>query len=162
MKQALILFHSRKGKTKKYAERIGYYLNSLDIEANVLPIECFRTDLLTSADYVFLGCWTSGLFLLNQKPEKVWVEFVKKLPLKRNQAVALFTTYNFRTGTMFKNMRKYLINNSKEENLELKSKDGKLSTQDKENLLLFLNQKNDPAPIKPFEEKLKMSLVGFF
>lgn len=161
MKQALILFHSRKGKTKKYAERIGCYLNSLNIEANVLPLERFRKDLLTSADYVLIGCWSRGFFLFNQKPEKVWIDFARSLPLKRKQAIGLFTTYNIRTGTMFRNMRKYLINASKDYNLELKSRDGKLSEKDKENLLSFLNQVSNTNPVIIPEEEIRATSVSF-
>ena len=160
MKQALILYHSRNDKTKKYAERIGYYFNSLNIEANVLPIEKYRKDLLTSANYVMLGCWTKGLFLLNQKPDKVWIDFVKSLPLKRNQAIGLFTTYNIREGSMFNNMRRHLINVSNVYGLEIKSRNGRLSEENKGMILNFLNQSHQIIFTEVPEKNLKMYLVN--
>jgi len=139
MKQALIIFQSRNGRTKKYAEKIGCYFNSLNIEATVIPIENFRKDLLISADYVLLGCWTNGTFLLNQKPQKTWINFVKSMQLDKNKKVALFTTYTILTGSMFKNMKKHLYHEPGSLVMELKSKDGKLSEIDKQRLLEFLN-----------------------
>lgn len=139
MKQALIVFHSKYGTTKKFAEKIGCYFNSMNVEANVIPIEKFRKDLLTGADYVFLGCWTNGTFLLNQKPEKEWIDFVKNIPIDKNQKIGLFTTYNILTGAMFRNMKKYLLTDETKEIIELKSRSGLLSDLDKQRLLKFLN-----------------------
>jgi len=139
MKQALIIFQSRNGRTKKYAEKIGYYFNSLNIEATVISIENFSKDLLIGADYVLLGCWTQGTLLLNQRPEKNWIDFVKSLKLNKNQKVALFTTYRILTGSMFRNMKKYLFQDEERVIMELKSKDGKLTDTDKQRLLEFLN-----------------------
>jgi len=139
MKQALIVFQSKHGRTQKFAEKIGCYFNSLNIEATVIPIENYRKDLLTSADYVLLGCWTNGTCLLNQKPQKSWVDFVKTIRFNKTQKVALFTTYTILTGTMFKNMKKHLFNEPSNLAIELKSKNGKLSEMDKQRLLEFLN-----------------------
>lgn len=139
MKQALIVFHSRRGKTKKFAEKIGCYFNSLNVEANVIPIEKFRKDLLTSADYVLLGCWTNGTLLLNQKPEKKWVDFVKSIQFDKNQKVGLFTTYKILTGSMFRNMKKHLLSSSDKMIVEFKSKNGRLSDTDKQRLIEFLH-----------------------
>jgi flavodoxin len=139
MKQALIIFHSKRGTTKKFAEKIGYYFNSLNVEANVIPIENFRKDLLTGADYVLLGCWTNGTLLMNQKPEKIWIDFVKSIQLDKNQKIGLFTTYKILTGSMFRNMKKYLFSETEEMVVELKSRNGRLSDIDKQRLLEFLN-----------------------
>ena len=139
MKQALIVFHSKRGKTKKFAEKIGCYFNSMNVEANVIPIEKFRKDLLTSADFVLLGCWTNGTLLMNQKPQKAWIDFVKSIQLDKNQKVGLFTTYNILTGSMFRNMKKHLLSGKDKMIMELKSKNGRLSDIDKQRLLEFLN-----------------------
>lgn len=139
MKQALIVFQSKYGITKKFAEKIGCYFNSMNVEANVIPIEKFRKDLLTGADYVFLGCWTNSAFLLNQKPEKEWIDFVSNIQIDKNQKIGLFTTYNILTGSMFRNMKKYLLTNETKEIIELKSRNGLLSDFDKQRLLKFLN-----------------------
>ena len=139
MKQALIIFKSKNGKTKKYAEKIGCYFNSLHIEATVISIENYNKDLLLGADYVFLGCWTQGTLLLNQRPEKSWIDFVKSLKLHKNQKVVLFTTYRILAGSMFKNMKKHLFQDEERVIMELKSKDCKLSEDDKKRLLEFLN-----------------------
>ena len=134
MKTAVILYHSKTGTTKKYAEEISKYLQSSGLDTQVTSIQTYSEDMLNNADYVLFGCWTSGLMVILQHPEKEWVDYAAKLPSMPDVKVALFTTYKILTGSMFKNMSKHLKGKFPAPILELKSRNGFLSVADKEKL----------------------------
>lgn len=138
MKKAVILYNSRTGTTKKYAEEIGKYLETKEINAQVSSTQQYRPESLDQADYVLLGCWTSGLFIILQHPNDVWNNFAAQLPSMPEAKLALFTTYKLLTGSMFKNMYKQLNGRFASPALELKSKDGLLSEEDKAALDQFV------------------------
>jgi flavodoxin len=138
MKKAVIIYHSKTGTTKKYGEEIGEYLNNKGVDAQVTSTISFRDDMLDGADYILFGCWTSGLMVMLQKPEKSWVEFVEKLPSKPDAKVALFTTFKLLTGSMFKNMDKELKEKFSPHTLELKSKSQFLSEKNRMALERFI------------------------
>ena len=131
MSKAVIIYNSKTGITKKYAEEIAAYLNQKKITVKVLPLKNGKNKMITEADYLFLGCWTSGLFLFLQHPDKLWKDFASKLPENLKQKTALFTTYKVATGSMFGNMRKELNGKIADCATELKSRKGKLSDSDK-------------------------------
>ena len=95
--------------------------------------------MLDDADYIFFGCWTSGLMIMLQKPEKSWIEFAGKLPRKPEAKVALFTTYKILTGSMFRNMYKELKGNFSPSTLELKSRERFLSEKNRQDLDRFIS-----------------------
>jgi flavodoxin len=139
MKQAIIIYHSRTGTTKTYAEVIGEYLNRKGFETLITSTNGFREEMLNGADTIFFGCWTSGLMIMLQKPEKSWIEFAEKLPVKLDAKVALFTTYKVLTGSMFRNMYKELKGKFTPPALELKSRGPFLSEKNKQGLDHFIN-----------------------
>ena len=126
MKKALVVYNSKNGATKNYGEEITEFLIKKEFDAKAISINECRAEDIENADYVFFGCWTSGLFLFKQKPEQIWVEFAKKIPPLKGKKIGLFTTYKIATGSMFKKMRKYLQVEEDAKFLELKSKDGHL------------------------------------
>jgi flavodoxin len=134
MKTAVVIYNSKTGTTKKYAEEIASYLKSKEISVSLSSIQAYQEDLLENADYVFLGCWTNGLMIMLQHPDKEWVKFAAKLPSMPNVKVSLFTTYKLLTGSMFRNMYKQLKGKFAAPSLELKSRNGFLSAADKEKL----------------------------
>ena len=139
MKTAVVIYHSKTGTTKKYAEEIASYLESMGIDVRLSSTQLFKGEILKDVDYVFLGCWTNGLMFILQHPEKAWVDFAAKLPSMPDMKVALFTTYKFLTGSMFRNMYKQLKGKFSAPSLELKSRNGLLSAADKENLDSVIN-----------------------
>jgi len=136
MKKVAIIYNSKTGTTKKYAEEIGAYLKSQDLEVNTCSIQDYRAEILDNVDYLLLGCWTSGLMFFLQHPEKSWNDFASMLPDSIKSKTALFTTYKIRTGSMFNKMRKQLNGRIKSCFTELKSRNGMLSKADK----IVLNQ----------------------
>ena len=139
MKKAVIIYHSRTGTTKAYAQAIGEYLHAKGFETQVTSTISFRKEMLNGADTIFFGCWTSGLMIMLQKPEKSWVEFAEKLPADLDAKVVLFTTYKVLTGSMFRNMYKELKGKFTPPALKLKSRGPFLSEKNKQELDHFIN-----------------------
>ena len=131
MKTAVIIYHSKTGITKKYAEEIAGYLKSKGISTRISSIQAFQENLLSDSDYVFLGCWTNGLMVILQHPDKEWNDFAAKLPSMPAAKLIFFTTYKILTGSMFRNMYHQVKEKFSEPSLELKSRNGFLSAADK-------------------------------
>ena len=134
MKTAVIVYNSKTGITKKYAEEIASYLKSKGISIRISSIQAFQGNLLSDSDFVFLGSWTNGLMFILQHPDREWKDFAAKLPSVPDVKVALFTTYKILTGSMFRNMYKQLKGKFAPPSLELKSRNGSLSEKDKQAL----------------------------
>jgi flavodoxin len=127
MKKALVIYHSKTGITRTFGKEISDYLGRNYVESTFISINDYRESDIQDVDYLFLGCWTSGLMVLLQHPEKAWVEFSNRLPDLNGKKIGLFTTYKLATGSMFKGMRKRLRCNRGDVVLELKSRDGHLT-----------------------------------
>lgn len=127
MKQALIIYHSQTGTTRGLAIDIHNFCKTCGIQSNVIGTDEYSEDALKNADYVFLGCWTHGLMIAFQHPEKAWVEFAQKLPALNNKKIVLFTTYKVATGSMFGKMRKHISCADSDIVLKIKSRNGDLS-----------------------------------
>ncbi len=138
MKRAIIIYQSKTGTTKKYAQEISAYMQEKQIATFCLPVDKFREGMLQGADYLLLGCWTKGLMVVFQKPDNDWRHFAQKTAVPQSAKVALFATYKIRTGSMFKNMAKCVNHNGSVPVPNLKSKDGKLSGKDKVTLDEFI------------------------
>ncbi len=132
--KAAIIYHSKRGTTQKYAAEIAFYLKKKGIESKVTSIQKFNNNDIVDVDYIFFGCWTSGLFVILQHPEKEWKEFAKSLQQNKTAKTALFTTYKLRTGSMFGNMKKVLRDKTNEASMLLQSRDGEL-TENNRNLI---------------------------
>ena len=142
MDKAVILYNSKTGTTGKYAREIGKYIETKGVEVQISSIQGYQHNegILDRADYVFLGCWTSGLMIVLQHPEDVWKKFAAELPKMPNAKLVLFTTYKILTGSMFRNMYKELDGKFPEPSLELKSRNGMLSAQNEKVLGNFFRK----------------------
>ena len=139
MKTAVIIYNSKTGTTKKYAEEISKYLKSKGLDTQITSIQAYSEELLNNVDYVLFGCWTNGLMVILQHPDKEWVDFAAKLTSMPGVKIALFTTYKILTGSMFRNMYKQLNGKFATPSLELKSRNGSLSEKDKQELKDFIS-----------------------
>jgi flavodoxin len=108
MKKAAIVYRSRTGTTQRLAKEIGAFLATRAIEPTVVSIGECDVRALGDVDYLFLGCWTSGLMVVLQHPDQPWIEFARDLPAIAGPRVGLFTTYKLASGSMFAQMRKHL------------------------------------------------------
>jgi flavodoxin len=134
MKTAVVIYNSKTGTTKKYAEEIANYLKTKGISIKISSIQAFQGDLLNNADFVFLGSWTNGLMFILQHPDQEWKDFAAKLPSMPSAKLNLFTTYKILTGSMFRKMYQQVKEKFSEPSLELKSRNGSLSATDKPKL----------------------------
>ncbi|HNW50088.1 MAG TPA: flavodoxin family protein [Prolixibacteraceae bacterium] len=126
MKKALIVYNSKTGITKKFGQEIDNFCIQNGLKTEIVSIDEFKKEALDGIDYLFLGCWTSGLMILLQHPEQSWVKFADSLPQLKGMKIVLFTTYKLATGSMFKKMMAHIKCDPTNIVLELKSRNGKL------------------------------------
>ena len=131
MKKALIIVQSKNNTIKKYGEEIAEFLLNRGLSAELVPISSFETKKLEGADYLLLSGWRNDSLFSLRQPDTEWESFVKKLPTLDGIKTALFTTYKFFSGGMFRSMKKYLEKKTENLDFALKSKDGSLSISDK-------------------------------
>ena len=134
-----IIYNSHSGTTKAYAEEIGNLLSGKGIECRISSIEDYDEEYLVSSDLVMLGCWTNGLMILAQHPDRAWKKFVKEMPVIRNKTLALFTTYKIATGSMFRIMKNILADKSDPPKAILKSKSKQLTYKNRSTLEVLIN-----------------------
>ena len=138
MKKAVVVYRSHSGVTRGYGEEIGAYLAGKGIDVEVASVGEADFGSVGAADYLLLGCWTSGLFVIRQHPDEPWLAFVRDMPAAPGPRVALFTTYKLATGSQFAKMRAALAGKTAEPALELKSRNGHLSDSDRAALDRFV------------------------
>jgi flavodoxin len=129
MKKAIIIYQSKKGTTRKLGNEIGRILETKGINTEVISLEDYDHRDLSVYEYIFLGCWTKGLMVIAQHPDKTWKKFVKSVEIPKNSKICLFTTYKIATGTMFSQMRKSFNGLNHSSYLKIKSKNGSLSNE---------------------------------
>jgi flavodoxin len=138
VKKAVVVYRSHSGVTRRYGEEIGAFQAKHGVQASVASVGDCDFATLADADYLFLGCWTSGLFVILQHPDEPWLAFVREMPETRRPRVALFTTYLLATGSQFPKMRAALAGKTNAPVLELKSRHGRLSAADEQALAKFI------------------------
>ena len=146
MKTAAVVYRSRTGTTRRFAEEIGVFLRARGIETRVESIGECDLAALAEVDYLLLGCWTNGLLVTLQHPDGPWVEFARALPPIERPRVGLFTTYWLATGSMFAKMRAELAGRTPSTSLELRSRDGRLSEANRRALEAFVGEPEPPTP----------------
>ena len=139
MKKALIIYQSKTGTTQKMGKAISNFLTRKGIQADVQSVESWNKEQPVNYDYLFLGCWTKGLMIFNQHPEKQWRRLVSSIRIAENTQIALFATYKIAIGSMFRRMRKSLNGTSTGQEPELRSKDGKLNRETERKLMEMVN-----------------------
>ncbi|MHB8959476.1 MAG: flavodoxin family protein [Candidatus Limnocylindrales bacterium] len=139
MPTAAIVYCSATWTTAGLGEDIARVLNGRGIATRVAAIGEIDTASLADVDYLFLGCWTHGWFVVNQHPDGAWVDWTDELPRLEHPRVALFTTYKLRTGSMFPRMRRTLRDKAPRIELELKAKGRTLTLDGRRALDAFLD-----------------------
>jgi len=131
MKKAIIIFQSKNSTTKKFGEEIAQFLLNRGLTAELIPISSFEPQKLKDADYLLLSGWGKESLFPQNQPDNEWITFVKSLPTLDGIKTALFSTYKFFSGSMFKSMKRYLGEKSKNLEFAFKSRDGSLSISEK-------------------------------
>lgn len=104
--KATVLYYSHKGKTAFFARERAMYLWSKGLNVSLSAISDFNTQKLNETDFLISGCWTCGWFVVGQHPHKKWsacsLQMAGRISPHRT---LLFTTYKFRTGSMYRKMK---------------------------------------------------------
>jgi flavodoxin len=137
MKRAVIVYRSRTGTTRRLAQEIGAFLATREILPEVVSVGECDVEALRDVDLLLLGCWTGGLMIAAQHPDKPWIDFVQAMPVLTGPRIGLFTTYKLATGRMFGQMRRHLAGRAPAPALELKSRNGRLSDSNRRALEQF-------------------------
>ena len=107
--KATVLYYSHKGKTAFFAREIAMYLWSKGLNVSLSAISDFDTQKLNETDFLISGCWTCGWFVVGQHPHKKWSTCSRQMAGRISpHRTLLFTTYKFRTGSMYRKMKKTL------------------------------------------------------
>jgi hypothetical protein len=143
MSKALIIYQSKKGKTKRFAESITSFLQAMGLEANVVSVfDCNSLDL-HNVTHLFLGCWTRGRFLMGQRPQKEWIQVTERIDSSQFRHIVLFTTYNIATGVMHKSMCQHIHPRISYNPLFFRSRTGQLFDKHKALLYQLFSPSND-------------------
>ena len=140
MEKAIIIYQSKKGTTRQLGNEIGNYLKSIGLKTSILPVDDYEGQDLSSFSYIFLGCWTKGLMVIAQHPDREWKDLVTSLDIPENAKLAFFTTYKIATGSMFSRMQKCIPVNGRSSSLKIKSRDGHLSDRNISMIDQYLSQ----------------------
>lgn len=138
--KATVLYYSHKGKTAFFAREIAMYLWSKGLNVSLSAIFDFDTQKLNETDFLISGCWTCGWFVVGQHPHKKWSACSRQMAGRISpHRTLLFTTYKFRTGSMYRKMKKTLKISRNPHIPFLKSKNGLLTETDKKILDQFIS-----------------------
>ncbi len=129
--KAVVVYRSHSGVTRRYGEEIAAHLRDRGLAVTVASVGEADFATLSEADYLLLGCWTSGFFVVLQHPDEPWLAFVRDMPPTTRPKVALFTTYKLATGSQFARMRAALVGKTRAPELELKARGSELSKADR-------------------------------
>jgi hypothetical protein len=97
VQNAIVIYESLTGNTRKAGDRIARELEGAGISAAACPITHIDYPALAAADVVIVGTWTDGLVLFGQRPGRggrLWM----KLPAIDRKRTALYCTYAVAPG----------------------------------------------------------------
>lgn len=104
--KVLVIYESMGGNTRRAAEVIGGTSRFLGAETTVCSVTAVDLHELATADLVFMGSWTDGLFFAGQRPGRVGR--FKKLPWLDGKHVSVFCTYAVNPGGTVAGLAKVL------------------------------------------------------
>jgi flavodoxin len=101
-----VIYESMGGNTKRAAEMIGGAATFLGAESTVMPVTDIDLHALATADLVFVGSWTDGLFFFGQRPGRAGR--FQGFPWIDGKRVATFCTYAVNPGQTVQKLGKIL------------------------------------------------------
>lgn len=97
MKNAVVIYETLTGNTRKAGERIARELSGAGVSAVACPVLEIDYPALAAADIVVIGTWTDGMVLFGQRPGRVgrlWT----KIPALDRKKTALYCTFAVAPG----------------------------------------------------------------
>ena len=99
---AIVIYESLTGNTRKAAELIGAELTRAGVTATVCAITAIDYQALAEADLVVIGSWTDGLVLFGQRPGRAGR--LRTMPTLAGKKAAVFCTYAIDQGNVLKKL----------------------------------------------------------
>lgn len=103
-----ILYDSRTGTTLKAARAMGQTLEELGHSCQVKLVTQADASAVSEADFIFVGSWVQGFFIILQHPTKNTMDFIEKLGELSGKRAAVFCTYKVAAGSTLGKMAKAL------------------------------------------------------
>src|SRR5216683_3750733 len=103
---AVIIYESLTGNTRKAAHYIARHLQQADVSAAVCPITEIDYQALAIADVVIVGTWTDGIFVVGQRPGRA--QRLRRLPVIDHKRCLVYCTYALDPGKTLQKMTKIL------------------------------------------------------
>jgi menaquinone-dependent protoporphyrinogen IX oxidase len=94
--QAVVIYESLTGHTKKAGEAIAARLRANGIGCEAFPTTHIDYEALREADLVVLGSWTDGLVLVGQRPGRLGR--LRKLPSLSGKRAVVYLLYAIDPG----------------------------------------------------------------
>lgn len=94
---AIIIYESLTGNTRKTAHRVGAELSSARVDVtSICPVTDVDLPALAQADVVLLGGWVDGLLVVGQRPGRIGR--LHRLPAIAGKKAVSFCTYAINPG----------------------------------------------------------------
>lgn len=97
MQNAVVIYETLTGNTRKAGERIARELGASGVSAVACPTTEIDYPALAAADVVIVGTWTDGMVLFGQRPGRagrIW----GKVPALDRKKTALYCTFAVAPG----------------------------------------------------------------
>lgn len=94
--QAVVIYESLTGNTRRAAQLIGAALVRAGVPARVCPVHRVELQALSDADLVIVGSWTDGFVFFGQRPGRS--SRLRRLPVMHGKKAAVFCTYAIDQG----------------------------------------------------------------
>jgi menaquinone-dependent protoporphyrinogen IX oxidase len=97
MQNAVVIYETLTGNTRKAGERIARELNANGVSSLACPVLEIDYPALAAADVVIIGTWTDGMVLFGQKPGRagrIWAN----VPALDRKKTALYCTFAVAPG----------------------------------------------------------------
>lgn len=88
---AVVIFESLTGNTRKAAELIGAELRAAGADTTVCPVDEIAMTALAAADLVVIGSWVDGMLFVGQRPGRAGR--LRSMPVITGKRAAVFCTY---------------------------------------------------------------------
>jgi hypothetical protein len=93
---AIVIYESLTGNTRKAAGLIGRELTAAGVPTSVCSITAIDYQALAEADLVIIGTWTDGIIVAGQRPGRAGR--LRKLPTLYGKKAAVYVTYAIDQG----------------------------------------------------------------
>lgn len=93
---AVVIYESLTGNTRRAAERIAEQLTAAGLETAAFPITGIDYQALQRADLVIVGSWVDGLFVVGQRPGRHGR--LRSMPALAGKRAIVYLTYALDAG----------------------------------------------------------------